>query len=145
MHTWQMFNVCYNSCLSDSVLGMACTLGMTLDLRIQGVYMLVLVSMNLTLVQGHSRSTKANIQCWIISTAKQATSNKVATTVGLFFFTWPRLWKRLYGLTTLFQLNISLHSSIRHGMKLRRVGVVYRFELLLLLLLLLLWLFIFGL
>ena len=53
---------------------------MTVDLFM--AYLLMLVSMTLTLMQGHSGSTKANIQCWIISTAKQATSITLATTVG---------------------------------------------------------------
>ena len=43
------------------------------------------------LMEGHSGSAKAKIQCWIISTTKQATSIKLATTVGLFMR--PRLWK----------------------------------------------------
>ena len=71
------------------------------------VYLLMLVSMTLTLMQGYSGSAKANIQCWIISTTKQAINITLATTVGfciLFFsfFTWPWLWKGLYDLTTLF-------------------------------------------
>ena len=44
--------------------------------------MLRLFSITLTLMQGHSGSTKAKIQCWIISTTKQATTIKIATTVG---------------------------------------------------------------
>ena len=37
-----------------------------------------------SLMQGDSGSAKANIQCWIISTAKQATSVKFTTTIGHF-------------------------------------------------------------
>ena len=44
--------------------------------------MLMLVSMTLTLMQGHCGSAKANIQCRIISTTKQATIIKLATMVG---------------------------------------------------------------
>ena len=42
------------------------------------------------------------IQYWIISTTMQAIIIKHVTTVGLFIFTCPGLWKRLYGLTFLF-------------------------------------------
>ena len=38
-------------------------------------YILMLVLMTLTLLQGHSGSAKAKIQCWIISTTKQALLN----------------------------------------------------------------------
>ena len=44
--------------------------------------MLKLVSMTLTLMQGHSGSPEAKIQCWIISTTKPATRIKLAPTVG---------------------------------------------------------------
>ena len=40
--------------------------------------------MTLTLMRGHSGSAKAKNQRLIISTAKQATSNKLATTVSYF-------------------------------------------------------------
>ena len=56
---------------------------MTVDLYI--AYMLKLDSMTLTLKQGYSGSAKAKIQCWVISTTKQATRIKLTTTVGLFF------------------------------------------------------------
>ena len=46
--------------------------------------MLMLILTTLTLMQGRSGSAKANIQCSIISTTKQATSIKPATTVGHF-------------------------------------------------------------
>ena len=39
---------------------------------------------DLTLMQSHSGLAKAKIQCWIISTTKQATSIKLATTVVHF-------------------------------------------------------------
>ena len=49
-------------------------------------YLLMLVSMIMTLMQGHSGSTKAKIQCLIISTTKQATTVNLATTVGHLFY-----------------------------------------------------------
>ena len=65
---------------------MASKLGMTVDLCM--VYMLMLVSMTLTLIhRGHRGSAKTTIQCWIILTTKQATSIKLATTVGHFYMT----------------------------------------------------------
>ena len=54
---------------------------MTVDLCM--AYMLMLVSMSLTLMQGHSGSTKPKNQCWIILTTKQAVSIKLPT-----FFMW---------------------------------------------------------
>ena len=50
--------------------------------------MLMLISMTFTLVQGHSGSTKATNQRWIISTTKQAISIKLVTTVSHFYVTW---------------------------------------------------------
>ena len=47
-------------------------------------YLLMLISMTLTLMQGHSGLAKANIQCLIILTTKQATHIKLATKVGQF-------------------------------------------------------------
>ena len=44
----------------------------------------MLVSMTLTLMQGHSGSAKATILGWIISTTKPATGIKLSTTVGHF-------------------------------------------------------------
>ena len=49
-------------------------------------HILMLVSMTLTLMQGHGRSAKAKIQRWIISTTEHATSVNLATTIGLFFY-----------------------------------------------------------
>ena len=46
--------------------------------------MLMLMSMNLTLMQGDNGSANAKHQRWIISTTKQATSIKLTTTVGQF-------------------------------------------------------------
>ena len=77
---------------------MAFKLGMTVDLCM--AYMLMLVSMTLTLMQGHSWSAKVKISfdlSWQLSI-------RVGTTVGLFFLTWPWLSKCLLGLTTLFNL-----------------------------------------
>ena len=69
--------------------------------------MLMLVSMTLTLMQGHSGSAKAKSQRWIISTSKQAISIKLATTVSqllrdLDFF------KRVYGLILMFYFTFFL-------------------------------------
>ena len=55
-------------------------LGMNVDLCM--AYMLMLVSMILTLMQSHSGSAKYKIQCWIISTTKQAIIIIPATMVG---------------------------------------------------------------
>ena len=77
---------------------------MTVDLYM-AYNILMLVSMTLTLMQGHSGSAKDKNQCWIISTTKQATSIALAMYNGrplFYFFTWPWLCKRLYGLTLLF-------------------------------------------
>ena len=55
---------------------------MTVDLWMP--YMLILVLMTLTLMQGHSGSAK-NQRC-MLSATKQAISIKLATTVGPFIF-----------------------------------------------------------
>ena len=81
--TWQMFNLYHNSHISDSIVALAFTLGMTVDLCMS--YLLMLVSMTLTLMQGHSGSAKAKIQYWFILKTKQAKSIKLATTVGHFY------------------------------------------------------------
>ena len=49
-------------------------------------YMLMLILMTLTLIQGHSGSAKAKNQRCILSTTKQAV-NILATTVGHFYVT----------------------------------------------------------
>ena len=60
-------------------------------------YILMLVAMTLTLMQGHNGSAKDKNQRWIISTTKQARSITLATTLGHFFFcTWPWPWKRFF-------------------------------------------------
>ena len=82
--------------------------GMTVDLCM--AYLLILVCMSWTLMHGHSLSSKANIQCWIISSTKQATSMFACYDGRTFFFTWPSLWKRLYGLAFLLFLCRSLSS-----------------------------------
>ena len=53
-----------------------------------------------SLVQGHSGSAKANIQCWIISTTKKATSITLSTTAGHLFYV-TLTFQLLYGLTIL--------------------------------------------
>ena len=53
---------------------------MTVDLC--RVDMLMLVSMTLTLMQGHNGLAEENIQRWIISTTKQAISIQLSETVG---------------------------------------------------------------
>ena len=65
---------------------MAFNRGMTIDLCM--AYMLRLVTMNLTLMQGHSGLADDKLQRWIISTTKQAISIKHAATVGhdIFYF-----------------------------------------------------------
>ena len=55
--TWQLLNLYYNSHISDSIYAMAHKRGMTIDLYM--AYMLMLLLMTLTLMQGHSGS--ANI------------------------------------------------------------------------------------
>ena len=98
--------LCYNSRISDSINFKLWHPNLACGRRI----MLMLVSMTLTLMQGHSGSAKIKIQCWIISTSKQSTSIKLATTVG-HFFTSPWLWKRLYGLTICFSLPLIMFST----------------------------------
>ena len=49
-------------------------------------YMLMLVSITLTMMQGHSGSAKAKNQRCMLSATKQAIRIKLSTTVGLFFF-----------------------------------------------------------
>ena len=55
----------------------------------------MLVSMTLTLMQGHIGLAEANNQRYMLSATKQALSIKFAITVG-HFFTWPWLCKRLW-------------------------------------------------
>ena len=45
-------------------------------------YTLIVVSMTLNLMQGHSGSVEEEIQVWLISTAKQSLKIKLAATVG---------------------------------------------------------------
>ena len=59
---------------------MAFKLDMTVDLCMG--YMLMLISMTLTLMQGYSGLANETIQRWIILTTKQAISIKFAVTVG---------------------------------------------------------------
>ena len=57
--------------------------------------MLMLVSITLTVMQGHGGSTKANNQRYMLSATKQAISVKPATTVGHFYVTLTlqiRIW-----------------------------------------------------
>ena len=57
-------------------------LGMKEDLCM--AYILMLVSMTLTLMQGHSASAEEVNQCSIICTTKQVINIKLATTVRYF-------------------------------------------------------------
>ena len=59
---------------------MAFKLGLNVDLCMG--YLLMVVLMTLTLMQGHSDSAEENIKLWIISTTKQAIHIKLAATVG---------------------------------------------------------------
>ena len=71
---------------------------------IHGIYrLLVLVSMSLTLIQGHRGTADGNSQRWIISASKQVTRMKLATTVDCFvhdldcdfeniYMDWPPFW-----------------------------------------------------
>ena len=77
---WQEFNLYYNSHISDSISAMVFKLGVTVDLCI--VYMLMVVSMTLTLMQGHSGLAEEKSQRWIIWTTKQAISILLSATVG---------------------------------------------------------------
>ena len=61
---------------------MAFKLGMTVDLCM--AYMLMLVSMTLILMKGHSGSQRQKISIGIISTTKQAITVQLATMVGQF-------------------------------------------------------------
>ena len=66
------------------------------------VYMFMPVLMTLTLMKGHIGSAKA-FQLLMILTTKQTTSIKTCYN-GRTFFTWPWLWKHVYGLTILFPM-----------------------------------------
>ena len=85
--TWQMLNLDYNSHILDSTQAMASKLGMTVDLGVVYItlshYMLMLVSMTLLLMQGHSGSAKAKIHCVIILTTKPAQYTIVYMTLTL--------------------------------------------------------------
>ena len=70
-----MLNLYYNSQISD----MVSKLSMTVDLCI--AYLLILILMTLTLMQGHSGSAHNEIWGLIISTTRQATRIKLAATV----------------------------------------------------------------
>ena len=63
-------------------------LGITVDLWMP--YMLMLVSMTLTLLQGHSGSAKAKNQRCILLATEQAITIKLATTVSLIFLFFLR-------------------------------------------------------
>ena len=67
-------------------------------------FMLMLVSMTLTLVQGHSGLAKAKHQHYMLSVTKQAIRIKLTTTVGHLLGDLD-LDLLLYGLTSLF-LNV---------------------------------------
>ena len=78
-------------------------------------YMLMDISMNLTLTQGHIGPAEEKNQCWIIST-NSAIRFKLNCFNGRPFFpsTWPWLWTHLYGLTILlfFHAVTTLSASI---------------------------------
>ena len=59
------FNLYFNSNISDNISAMAFKLGMKVDLCMG--YILMVMSMTLTLIQGHSGSAEGKIQLWIIS------------------------------------------------------------------------------
>ena len=61
---------------------MAFKLGMKVDLCMGYNVILMVVSMTLTLMHGHSGSADKQIQLWIISTTKQAIKSKLFATVG---------------------------------------------------------------
>ena len=71
--------------ISDSISDITFKLVTTVDLWMP--HMLALISMILTLMQGHSGSAKAkNLRCMLAAT-KQAISIKLATTTGQFYVT----------------------------------------------------------
>ena len=84
MHALKL--LCYNSNISDITWAMTLKLGMTVDLWT--AYMLILVSMNLTLLQGHSGSADEKNQRWIISATNQVSliSIERARPFFIFFF-----------------------------------------------------------
>ena len=88
---------------------------MTVDLWMP--YMLMLVLITLTLMQGHSGSAMQQIRVAACSRQlnKQAGINKHMTCCNgkpFFCFTWPWLCKRLYGLTNLFYHAFETYSSV---------------------------------
>ena len=76
------------------------TLGITVDLWMP--YMFKLVSMTLTLKQGHNGSAKATNQRCMLSETKQAISMKLATTVGYVLHDLDFANVYIYALTILF-------------------------------------------
>ena len=62
--------------------------GILLDAILKNIFSARLVSITLTLMQGHSGSAKENNknQRWLLSETNQAIGIQLATTVGLFFF-----------------------------------------------------------
>ena len=67
-----MFNLYYNSTFSEHIQAMALKLGMTVDLCM--AYMLMLVSTTLTLMQGYSGSAEETIQ--LLNYLDKAASNE---------------------------------------------------------------------
>ena len=65
-----MLHLYYNSHIPNSILAMASKHSMVVNVCMAN--MLMLVSMTLTLMQGHSESEKAQNQRWIISTSKRS-------------------------------------------------------------------------
>ena len=81
LHPRSQLHIKLDKCLTCTIIAvwtMILKLGLTVDLCM--TYLLMLVTMTLTLMQGHSGLEMANIQCWIISAT-------LATMVGLFCVT----------------------------------------------------------
>ena len=70
-----------NCNISDDISANTFKLGMTVD---SWIYMLMLVSMTLTLMQDHSGSANANNQRCMLSATEQAISFELAATPGHF-------------------------------------------------------------
>ena len=77
--SWHIFNSYSNSDsnISDTIPAMAFKHGMTVHLCM--AYVLMLVSMTLTLMQGHSRSAKAQNRHWVIHATQASYKHKTCS------------------------------------------------------------------
>ena len=148
LHPRSQLRLKLDQCLTCTIIVVSRTIfklwhSMTVDLFM--AYVLMLVSMTLTLMQGHNGSAKAKSKRWIISTIKQAIRIKLATTVCLFFLydldfenvytPWPAcillvFWQRntdllyeVFLLQSIYSCNVCL---VTHSSSLRFLSVQHQ-------------------